>query len=108
MIAAPRRSGISCACCARMWRATLSKKTADAVCVPLLFMDPMLNTALTFEEMQLILHIFPFIGIGRRVDFFDDGFPDFGQLGIQRGEMSLALRQIILGINCLYRAFRHT
>jgi hypothetical protein len=61
-----------------------------------------------FKEMPLILDLGPLIGISGGVDLFDDDFPGLGQLGVQRDEMSLILRQIILGIDRLYRAFRHT
>src|SRR3989338_3389792 len=61
-----------------------------------------------FEETQLVLQAAPFISIGGRVFFLDNGLPFFCQFGIQRGEMALIFRQIILGKNRFRRTFRHT
>ena len=41
-------------------------------------LHPSYRNKLAFEEMQLFLHFFPFVGIGWRILFLDDGLPLFG------------------------------
>ena len=50
------------------------------------------NAGLLLEQMLLVFNLGPFLGIGGRVFFLDDGLPDFCELGIQRGVVFLRIR----------------
>ena len=58
----------------------------------------------TLEQVQLGLHRLPFVGVGRRRFAFDDRSPDLRQLGIERLELLLVGRHVILGKDGLDRA----
>ena len=61
-----------------------------------------------FELIEFADDIAPLFAIGRRILAFGDDRPKLDQLGIQRDKLGLSGRHIILGKDCLHRAFRDT
>src|SRR5439155_7895334 len=60
---------------------------------------------LALQELQLVLHVLPLVGVlGSRFSIGDDG-PDLGELGVQGGEVLLLLGQVFLGNDRVHRAF---
>ena len=60
---------------------------------------------LFFQQMPLICNVLPVIGIRRCRLAFDDGLPQLRQLGVERLERLLVLRNVVLGEYRLDRTF---
>lgn len=60
---------------------------------------------LAFQQIQLVGLAVPLLGIRRRFFSFGNHRPGLGQLGIQRGEMFLSRRNVILRVDGICRAF---
>lgn len=62
----------------------------------------------SFQILQLVRLVFPFLGIFRRVFHFIDDRPLFGQLGVQCNEILHVRRDIFLGHDGVHRTLRFT
>src|SRR5665213_2493609 len=58
-----------------------------------------------FEKLHLLADILPVVGVGRCRLALDDRLPQLRKLGIDRRELDLLGRHVILGEDRLYRAF---
>src|SRR4029453_6688736 len=61
----------------------------------------------TLEILALDLHLFPLVRIGRRRLALDDWLPDLRELGVERGELRLIGRDVVLREDRLHRALGH-
>jgi hypothetical protein len=64
-----------------------------------------LRSGLALEQFLLVLDLRPFVRIARRILAFNDLFPLLGQFGVERDELPLLDRHVVLGENGLDRAF---
>ena len=71
---------------------------------PLLFPS---SSCLLFQQMRLVFYLRPVIRIDGRGFSFNDGLPALGELGVDRNELALILRYIILGKDRFHRALGH-
>src|SRR5262245_3420040 len=65
------------------------------------------NESAFVEQVAFLLHLGPFIGIGRTILLFDDRRPDLGEVGVQLNEIALIFRDIVFGENRFDRTFRN-
>ena len=61
-----------------------------------------------FELVEFTDDVAPLFAIGWWVLAFGDDRPKLDQFGIQRDKLGLSGRYIVLGKDCLHRAFRNT
>src|SRR5215475_14743703 len=61
----------------------------------------------TLEQVHLLLDGLPFVGVGRRGLALDDWLPQLRELRIERLELLLVARNIVLGEDRLHRALGH-
>src|SRR5260221_3347463 len=59
---------------------------------------------LLFQEVLLLLDVFPLVGVGGRGLALDDGLPDLGELGVEGDEFLLARGDVVFGEDRLDRA----
>jgi len=52
---------------------------------------------LALQELQLVLHVLPLVGVGRARLGIGDNRPDPGELGVQGSEFLLLFGQVFLG-----------
>src|SRR5487761_2248408 len=59
------------------------------------------------QVLELVGNVLPLVRILRRRLALDDRFPELGEVGVERGELPLLVRNIVLGEDRLDRALRN-